>query len=410
MYKLLSIGTNLLNALLLCSLAVAQNSGSANSAAEPSSVTVPLYLEDNRAFIDLTFTRADGQPHKARCWIDTGGGGFLITEPLARELSLDFSGEPAEEEGTRLVQVKSPAEARLGNMVLGKIPMMAVLGQKTINFFVHADCFIPGRLLKNYDVVIDYPARQFTLAKPGTLKPRGVRMVTPVNPKNGFIRVEATVAGKPYGFLLDTGAAYTMVSQAVIDEWMAARSEWPRMTGAVGASNMIGGSYDAGLTMTRLPEIILEPLHVAQLGIVARPAGTFEKWMSQMMTAPIVGAIAGNFLRGFRVQIDYAHGLTYLEQTGKLDPNDLDVAGLVLQPKADGSFLVAGVAKKDGKEILEGVAAGDKLLQIDGASVSGKTFPQILEALRGKLGEVRSIVLERNGKTITISVPIIHLL
>jgi hypothetical protein len=408
MRKFSSVVTKLL-VVFLTSLAVAQNQKPRDLAVKPASVTVPLYLEDNRVFVDLTFTRPDGQPRNARCWVDTGGGGFSITEPLARELGLDVSGKPHEEQGSRFVDIKPP-EARLGNMVIQKLPMAAILGQKTIDLSVRAECFIPAPLLKKYDVVIDYPARQFTLARPGTVKPRGVRLVTPVNPQSGFVRLEAIIAGKSYGFLLDTGAAYSMISQAAIDQWTTAHADWPRATGAVGAANMIGRAFEADLAMMRLPEIAFEPVNLSQIGVVARPTGTFEKWMSSMMTAPIVGAIAGNILRAFRVQIDYAHGVTYLEQTGKLDPNDLDVAGLLVQPKPDGSYLVSGVAKKNGKEVIEGVAAGDKLLQIDGAPVSGKALAEVLDALRGRPGEIRTVVLERNGKQFTISAPVIHLL
>jgi len=40
--------------------------------------------------------------------------------------------------------------------------------------------------------------------------------------------------------------------------------------------------------------------------------GTFERYMSSMMTAPIVGSLAGNVLRGFRVELDYPGKRLYL--------------------------------------------------------------------------------------------------
>ena len=76
---------------------------------EPRSVTVPFFFENNRVFVDLTFTKPDGSPRNARFWVDTGGGGFLMAEPLARDLGLDLSGKPTEVQGAKLLAVTPPA-------------------------------------------------------------------------------------------------------------------------------------------------------------------------------------------------------------------------------------------------------------------------------------------------------------
>jgi hypothetical protein len=70
----------LIGCLLVPIPALAQNSKAPNQA------TVPLLVEKNRPFIDLTFRRADGSKRSARFLIDSGGGGFALTEPLARDL------------------------------------------------------------------------------------------------------------------------------------------------------------------------------------------------------------------------------------------------------------------------------------------------------------------------------------
>lgn len=410
MHRLSSVAMKLL-VIAWSSLVLAQNQKHNNVVPTPTFATVPLQLEDNRAFVDLTFTRPRGKPRAARCWIDTGGSALFITESLAHELDLDLSGKPQETELGPFVAV-NPPQARLGDMAvdLQNLPMGVALGRKVAMAGVQAECFITPLLLRKYDVVIDYPARQFTMARAGTLKLEGVPFTTPIDPRTGLIRMEATIAGHSYGFLLDSGATYTMLSQTVFDELAAKYADWPHVTGALGASNMIGGPVETSLTMVRVPEIALGSIHLANAGVITRPAGTFEKGMSSMMAAPVVGAIAGNLLRAFRVQIDYAHGVTYLEQNGKLDPDDLNVVGLIIQPKVDGSYLVAGVAKKDGKEVIDGVASGDKLLQVDGVPVNGKTLAQVLDLLNGKPGEIRNILLERNGKQFTISAPVIHFL
>ena len=44
---------------------------------------------------------------------------------------------------------------------------------------------MPGHLLARYQVVIDYPAREFTLALPDTLEMKGTRFSTPVSSEAG---------------------------------------------------------------------------------------------------------------------------------------------------------------------------------------------------------------------------------
>src|SRR5829696_9077104 len=79
--------------------------------------TVRLHVEGNRPFIDVTFRKPDGSARSARFLIDSGGGGFLIVEPLARELGLDL-GETVREEGESLAPVSSPVRAFVGALPL----------------------------------------------------------------------------------------------------------------------------------------------------------------------------------------------------------------------------------------------------------------------------------------------------
>jgi Aspartyl protease len=375
------------------------------------SVKVPFHLTDNRVFIDLTLLRVDGTARTARFWVDTGGGSFLIAEPLARELGLDVAGEVSEEEGERFVSIKSPPPVYLGKMAVDMKDVRAavMIGKKTVQAGIDAEGMLPGHLLARYQVVIDYPRREFTLAMPGTLKMKGVRLSTPVSAKWGFLRLEAQIEGKSYGFLLDSGAAYTMISRTQLDEWRSTQPDWSVLNGAVGAANMIG-SFDAKALMMRIPKLALGSTQLTNVGVVSRPPGTFEKWLSRDMTAPIVGAIAGNVLSAFRVQIDYPQGMTYLEQTGNLDLGDPDAIPLILNPQEDGSYFISGIAQKAGKPLIEGVAAGDKLVKIDSVAVQGKSLGEVLDALRGKAGQIRILTLERRGKQIAVSARVIHLL
>jgi hypothetical protein len=376
---------------------------------EPSFATVPMLVEFNRPFVDLQFTRPDGSQRKARFWVDTGGGAFQFVEPLARDLGLKF-GDEVKSEGDRMSPTTAPPTS-IGGMPLNVEGTRAIiaLGKKTLRPGVEAEGMLPAHLLRRYHVVFDYPAKKFTIARPGSLKPRGARISAPVHERSGFPRIEVEIAGKPFGFLLDTGASYTMISIAQLEAWSREHPDWPKAVGAVGAANMGLGAPEANGLMLGLPEIGWADFRVKSVAAVSRPVGTFERYMSGMMTSPIVGALGGNILRAFRVEIDYANGAVYLEKKGSPD-TATDIVGLTLTAAADGSYIVAGVVKQNGVPVIEAVRPGDKLVKIDGIIVNGANFSRVVDALRGKPGQKRALVLERDGKQIDVVASVTRIL
>ena len=400
-------------ALLTLASLMAASKGAGQPSAQPrvqqqreqaaTSGTVPIDLRDNRIFVQLTCVRPDGSLRQARFQVDSGGGSVILSESLSHDLALKSVGSPSEEEGETFQPVTSP-EIRIGEMPLNlsDVSTIVTVGSKgEFSPGSGAEGFLPAPLLRKYEVVFDYPARQFTMAQPGGLKPRGVQVPSPIAAESGFPRIELTVDGEKQGFLLDTGAAYTMISQTLIDKWKATHPNWPRCIGAVGAANMIGGAFDAKAEMLRVPEMQWGTFDLPRVGVVSRPPGTFEKQMSDMMTAPIVGAIAGNVLRAFRVEIDYQHGLTYLEKGKDVDSERINTVGVVIGPYPDASYTIGGVARCNEKNLVEGVQSGDKLVGINDWAVTG-SLADVLHELQGTPGEVKNLVVERNGRKITI--------
>jgi hypothetical protein len=375
-----------------------------------TSGTVPIDLRDNRIFVQLTCVRPDGSLRRARFHVDSGGGTLILSESLRHDLALKSVGSPFEAEGETFQSVTSP-EIRIGEMPLDLSDVNAIvtLGSKgEYSPGIGAEGFVPARLLRKYEVVFDYPARQFTMAQPGTLKLRGVPVPSPINTQFGFPRIELTVDGKKYSFLLDTGTPYTMISQTLIDRWKAAHPDWPRCVGAVGAANMIGGASDAKAEMLRLPEMQWGTFHLPRVGVVSRPPGRFEKKMSDMMAAPIVGAIGGNVLQAFRIEIDYRHGMTYLERGTDLGPEKLNTVGVVIGAHPDASYTVDGAAQCGGKNLVEDVQSGDKLISINDWAVTG-SLADVLHELQGTPGEAKNLVVERDRRQITIKTTVTSL-
>lgn len=293
-------------AVLSCSTPRASDRGSDHA-------TVPLLVEGNRPFVDITFHRPDGSTRAARFLVDSGGGGFLLSEPLARDLGLQW-GETSHEEGSEFAQVKVPPKAFVGEFPLELNPMRVLVLIGTENILPpvapgHAEGMFPGHLLARYHVVFDFPNRTFTIARDDVLTPVGVAMPMPVGKPSGFPRTEIEVDGVTRGFLIDTGASFTTVSEVLLKSWGSAHPEWSRHPGAVGEAVTLGGTT---LETMIVPSVRWGTQQLQELGVVSQSEGTFEKWMSSMMAKPIVGSLAGNVLKRFRVELDYPNEKLYL--------------------------------------------------------------------------------------------------
>lgn len=276
-------------------------------------MTVPLELEGNRPFIDLDLARPGESAIPARFWIDTGGGGFLLTEPLARRMGVTW-GETMREDGAELGRATDLPEASVAGFPIRLDPerVFVTVGKDNLLPLVapgHADGLLPGHVLAQYHVVFDYLNGTFTLAEPGAATSAGVALPMSVAAHSGFPRIELVIDGTTHGFLLDTGASFTMVSEVVLKQWGSAHPEWERHEGAVGDAVTLGG---ATLETMIVPFATWGPCEVAGMGVVSQPEGAFEQWMSSMMTAPIVGAVAGNVLKQFRLELDYANQTVYI--------------------------------------------------------------------------------------------------
>ena len=275
--------------------------------------TVTLQVDGNRPFVEVDFRRPDGWIRTARFLVDTGGGGFLMAEPLARDVGLTW-GEPQEEEGRKFARASALPSAAIGAMplVLNENRVFVVLGTKNILPAAapgQADGMLPGHVLAHFHVIFDYPKKKFTLARPGVRKPEGSKHPMPVSKSSGYPRTEMEVEGTRHGFLLDTGASFTMISEVVLKAWGDAYPEWERHEGGWGEAKTLGGQT---LETMIIPNASWGTLTLNDVGVASQREGTFERYMSSMMTEPIVGALGGNVLKNIRIELDYANETLYL--------------------------------------------------------------------------------------------------
>lgn len=364
--------------------------------AAASTVTVPMQVELNRPYIDVTVTGPDGQHATAHAFVDTGGGGLLFSAGLARRLGLKATGEPEHDDGATLAPTSVPALG-IGGKPLELADAHAFIVADAPGTLHHTDAemMLPGRFLRKYVVVLDYPAHAFTLADPAHFRPDGTDVQAVFG--GGMPVVHVSVAGESHGFLMDTGGQYCMVSIADLDAWKKRHPAWPHVAGAWGPANMLLGNAETKLSMLRIGTLQWGPFRIGNAGAVSRGVGNYERFMSGVVGMPVIGSIGGNVLRHFKVTVDYPAGKVYLAGPASVRDAPLDMAGIMLEPAARGGYEVAAVATG-----VKGIAPGERLLEVDGHDVTRMPFARVAGLLGGAVGTRHALVLERGGARATV--------
>lgn len=286
-----------------------------------------------------------------------------------------------------------------------------ILGNAHIFPEKQVEGILPSTVLKHYQVIFDYSGQRFTIAQPGVLKARGKRIACDIHSVTGMALMSVTIDGKSNYVTLDMGSAFTLFSEELVQKWTTEHPEWPRVLGAVGAANMFGSPYEAKSILLWLPEMEANSVKIKNVAGASMPKDLFD-WYSKKTTRPATGAIGGNVLKSFRVMIDYPNSTIYLERKMDQPDHELTLVGLILAPSRDrdGRFGVRGIAKKDGKDTVEDVQPGDKLLQVDGVDMQGLVMDSVIDALRGKPGDIHTLLMDRKGKQFTVKAPVRMLL
>jgi hypothetical protein len=365
------------------------------TAASPSAGTAPLFLDANRVYAELTFVLPDGTSRVAVAYVDLGSPSMLISQALYQELQLDQKKVLTFKVGDKPVQVKTS-----GVTSDNWLPF-------TIGDNRKVEALLPAGVLQKYAVVIDYAKRELTLADSGALKPEGKPSACHVDEKTGLAAIEVSIDGHSYAIAIDVGSAYTWLSKDTVQPWLTVHPNWQRGVGAVGTANMRmedDGIEAAGI-LVRIPEIRIGSMALRHVGALAigssKSNWNFIDWYSQKNAVPVIGWLGGNVLRDFRITIDYPERITYWQREKESNPYELDQVGLTLVHKKD-EYFVCAVATQNGKPTVEGVRAGDKLLQVEALYTSGAPGSAVLFALHGVPGETRVLLLERDGKPFTV--------
>jgi hypothetical protein len=381
-----------------------------------ASVTVPFTLDHNRMLVEAEVQRQDGTWRTARLWVDSGNPDFFMSEELASDLGIDLPAGESHDQGR--IEVQPPAGVRIGAMPLSfeGVSSQVIFQPEWLFSTMHNDANLPATVLKQYQVVFDYPAMELTIAEPGRLQPRGEAVPAGIHPTTGIVQIDAVIDGESLSFALDNGASYSFASDELLDRISGRHPDWPQVKGAAGCANIWGWwPGEEAWPLMRLPVIEWGPVQLADTGLVGLPrffpdgAGLGE-WYSHKTARPVEGVLGPNAYKAYRIEIDYVGSTVYFEAGAAPDAHDLDIVGLTLRPAADGSYQVIGIVEKDGAPVVEGVVAGDRLLEVGGIEATGATMGTVVDALRGEPGETRSLLLDRDGEQITIDVTVERLL
>lgn len=375
------------------------------------SVTVPFILDHNRMLVKAEIMRNDGSWRKVILWVDTGNPDFFISEELARDLGIDIteSGEQA---------INFPRGVRIGGMPVdfNDVKSSVWIKNKWMFNAMHNDGNLPSSVLKKYHVIFDYPARKFTIAEPGMLKPKGIPSPAVINPINGIIQMDAIIDKEKYSFALDNGASFSYVPDDIVTKLYVRHPDWKKCFGASGCANIWGWWPEEGKwPIIRIPEITWGTLNICNEVIVGLPpffrGGTDVGTNYSRKTAhPVNGFFGPNMFKSFRVEIVYSESTLYFEKGDNSYDTEFDLAGISLRPLDDGSYIVVGAVEKDGYPVVEGIQEGDTLMQIDDLRTTGATMGTVTDALRGKPGDIHLLSLIKDGKLFSVEAKVLHIL
>ncbi len=383
----------------------------AKSVASP--VTVPAVIDHNRVVIGADIRLPDGSMQHVRAWVDNGNPDLWMSRHLATVLALKISCDD------KACSAPPPAEIVVGGMSISlagvkeaKIPLKPV-SAAVLAAGMDAQINLPATVLRQYDVLIDFPGHKFTIGAPGTVHFLGSSGKAQINAENGLIQVPAKIENKKYNLALDVGSNISFLSAELFDQMAAAHSDWPHMTGAIASANMWGADAEAKWKVMRVDRVQFGPLFLTDVAMVELPK-EWQDFFEKRAGMPTAGLVSAQALLNYRVGIDYAHATVYFDIGRLFNFPDFDAVGLILRPEDDGRFTILGVAEFNGQPSVtvgaNGIEAGDSLVAVNEIAVRGSTMGQVWAMLRGTPGQERRLIVERAGKQIAVVARVQHFL
>jgi len=243
--------------------------------------------------------------------LDTGAGTSLLSPRLADELGVATGGS---REGTGAGGKVTVSLGTVSSIAIGgarRAPMPVAITGEVDRIGAAVGARIDGDVgydfLKDFRATIDYRKRTIRLAQ-GAYDVTGgpARSEIPfrlANPNKPLVMVTTFVNRRgPYAFVVDTGASATVLSPELADALGIERTDRSPLTGA-------GGTLQT--TTSRIGSLVVGTAKLEDLAVVV---SDFLGTIGQALGAQVDGVVGYNFLRGFRVTIDYPNSRLWLER------------------------------------------------------------------------------------------------
>jgi hypothetical protein len=367
---------------------------------------IPIELVNNLIFVRTRINNSEPM------WFifDTGASVTIINERVVKELGLRA--------GRREKGTGTGGEIEVGMIDGVSLSMPGVtVSDQTVGAFP-LDMFAPvaGRqvggiigydFIKEFVVEIDYAASLLDLYEPASYDYKGAGEIVPVNliERKPWVRASLVLSDQQSfegTFEIDTGGDGAMVistpfvKKHKLDELIPNR----RAGNSGGAGGMVGAS-DGRVAGVRLGRFTLKRPIVT---LIQARAGEYA-------TEKFDGVIGGEFLRRFKLIVDYSRRRVILEPNGRLnDPVETDMSGLEFASEGEDfrQYVVNEViANSPASEA--GFKEEDVLTAIDSRPTSAFTLEQIRALLRRE-GEEHTLTVRRGDETLNFRIKLRRLL
>jgi PDZ domain-containing protein len=371
--------------------------------------------------------------------LDTGAGFLALDLGLARILGLSDSAGTAE--AVDLTDLPLP-RLTLGGWTIDQIqpvltvdgevvrrvsdrPVLGLLGQRPlgeravwIDYRAQMVAMIPAAPARDEgdalhaDSLAD-PRRQRAARDSSLARSRALlsavlsARATPVHFRlvgDGKILVRGAVAdpvppdfSERLNLLVDTGATKCVLFEDAIDTAVRHADRWPTLRGLV-APTLIG---TAAARIALIPVFEVEAAR-GRLREAAVDVGLIRSELSKVLSRvtheTIHGLIGYSFLKRFRVAVDYANHVLWLDPIPNYrDDRPLEYCHVGLQiERQRGAVVVMGVVEGS-PAARAGIALGDEVVALDGTRVQGLDLLALTRRMEGEPGRRLTLVIRRNA-------------
>ena len=349
-----------------------QRPAGATTAQVVSTNPVPVEMEDDHVLVRGTLNGRE-----VRFVLDTGASHVLVSPEAAAAAGIETqakirfgafgSGRGSARKGVADSLAVGPAAAEKVPIAIMAIPPPftddGLLGLSFLGKFIFR---------------LDYQQQLLSFASPASSNLMGGGSIIPLQGEGFFAAVQVEVDGIPAKLILDTGASQALILRSWFVEEQKLRERYPERLSMVTGMGLLGRTHGE---IARLQTLKLGDYTLTNL---------FAEFESTANTWPgdFAGFVGAPILRRFNLTFDVAGGRLWIEPNANYSmesPPPASVrSGMVLLPEGTSWIVQDLIANSPAAEA--GVRQGDRVLEINGMSVSSLKPADIKRALRAAPG------------------------